>query len=127
ALFAGHDQGPVLLRSSKPQAAWHRSATTSPTCSQARQSLARFANRRTHALDLGSRALHQQFRGMTPPSRAAPPPPNPAKNQAVRAVRSKRPADGRGSLDRDVSGGGFGAPRGGYHRGFGGTRVPPLR
>jgi hypothetical protein len=73
--------GPALFRLSNcklhgfdPQAYFGRRAQ------QARQSLARLASRRAHALGLAGRALHQRSRDA--PNRAA-------KNQAVRAVRSK--------------------------------------
>ena len=52
---------------------------------QARQSLARRASRRTHALGLGGRAFHQQTRGVT--RRIAPR--SQQKNQAVKARRSE--------------------------------------
>jgi hypothetical protein len=78
ALFAGHDQGAenwaCIVSLIELQTARLRSASLfRRRAQQARQSLARLASRRTHALGLRSRDA---------PNRAA-------KNQAVRAVRSK--------------------------------------
>ena len=72
ALFAGHDQGAEnwaciasLIETCKLQ---RRRSASLPRrrAHQARQSLARLASRRAHALGLGGRALGQQTRGVTP-------------------------------------------------------------
>jgi hypothetical protein len=58
--------GPASLHSSKPVIAPRRSANLLHRCAhQAGQSLACLASRRTHALGVGGRALHQQTRGVT--------------------------------------------------------------